>query len=236
MSESRLLKVCTKCGETKEFSAFPKSSRNKCGIQSYCKSCACAIASAIYKKNPEAGKKRRADWNKANPEKVKAMSAAAYLKNSEKRKAAAAEYRKKYPIENKAKVEAWRAANPEKMKARRAQYYLENRDEERKYHAEWLKNNPGANRAYVHNRRARIRATEGKLSVDLADRLFKLQRGKCPCCKRALGKDFHMDHKVPLALGGKNIDANIQLLRAECNMKKSKLDPVDFMQSKGFLC
>jgi len=90
-------------------------------------------------------------------------------------------------------------------------------------------------RSRSQNARAlRIRA-EGVLSDSLLDRLYKLQQGKCPCCKRALGKDFHMDHITPLAKGGKNVDSNIQLLRSRCNLVKSAMDPVDFMQINGFL-
>lgn len=71
--------------------------------------------------------------------------------------------------------------------------------------------------------------------MDIAERLFKLQRGKCACCKQPLGDDYHMDHIMPLSLGGSNTDDNIQLLRAKCNQQKSAKHPVDFMQQRGFL-
>lgn len=44
-----------------------------------------------------------------------------------------------------------------------------------------------------------------------------------------------MDHILPLALGGTNVDENIQLLRKRCNLQKCAMHPVDFMQSKGRL-
>ena len=87
----------------------------------------------------------------------------------------------------------------------------------------------------MHNRRARVRETGGKLSSDLADKLFKLQKGKCPCCAQPLGDDYHLDHKMPIALGGSNTDGNMQLLRAVCNLQKAKKHPIDFMQIRGFL-
>ena len=62
-----------------------------------------------------------------------------------------------------------------------------------------------------------------------------LQKGLCPCCRKPLGNDYHMDHIIPLALGGSNGDNNIQLLRSECNLEKQAKHPVDFMQSRGFL-
>jgi 5-methylcytosine-specific restriction endonuclease McrA len=99
----------------------------------------------------------------------------------------------------------------------------------------WWDNHPDARRIYNHNRRAKEKENGGKLSRGLAEKLFKLQRGKCPCCKLPLGEDCHLDHKMPVALGGANEDSNMQLLRAECNFKKNAKDPIKYMQSKGFL-
>lgn len=88
---------------------------------------------------------------------------------------------------------------------------------------------------YEHKRRAQALASGGVLSVGLSAKLFKLQKGMCPCCKQPLGDDYHMDHKMPLALGGSNTDNNMQLLRKKCNQQKNAKHPVDFMQSRGFL-
>lgn len=92
-----------------------------------------------------------------------------------------------------------------------------------------------AMRARSNNMRAKRIKAEGLLSNDLLAKLHKLQKGKCPCCKKSLGDDFHMDHIVPLAKGGTNTDDNIQLLRDRCNLKKSTMDPILFMQVNGFL-
>jgi hypothetical protein len=40
---------------------------------------------------------------------------------------------------------------------------------------------------------------------------------------------------MPLAKGGTNTDNNMQLLKATCNQQKHAKDPVEFMQSRGFL-
>lgn len=142
----------------------------------------------------------------------------------------------------------WKLSNPHKVKAGNAKYYIDNKDkcdaanakwrsDNHKKHkasiAKWWEGNPKARRIYKHNRRAR---SVGKLSKGLADKLFKLQRGKCACgCKKLLGDNFHIDHIMPLALGGTNTDNNIQLLRSTCNNQKSAKHPIDFMQSRGFL-
>ena len=130
----------------------------------------------------------------------------------------------------------WDAINLDKRMANHAKYRAENRCKVRAAFSKWLSANPEANRIRSNNYRALKQQAGGKLSRGLAERLFKLQRGKCACgCKQPLGDDYHLDHRMPLVLGGTNTDDNMQLLRATCNQQKHAKNPVDFMQSKGFL-
>jgi len=76
----------------------------------------------------------------------------------------------------------------------------------------------------------------GELSKNLVAKLFKLQGGQCACgCGGDLGEDYHLDHRMPLALGGSNTDGNMQLLRKRCNLRKGAKHPIKFMQENGFL-
>jgi CRISPR/Cas system Type II protein with McrA/HNH and RuvC-like nuclease domain len=131
------------------------------------------------------------------------------------------------------KCAEWRLSNAGKKKSSDELYRLKNKEKRHTQTTEWKLANPAKVRIQKHTYRARKNG--GKLSKDIVDRLYKLQRGKCPCCEQSLGDDYHLDHITPLALGGKNIDSNIQLLRAGCNMKKQARHPVEYMQSKGFL-
>lgn len=183
-----------------------------------------AIAAAYRKANPDkvraAVKKASKAWKAANHEKVKAYRAAWYAANSERARATSA---------------AWYAANPTKRRAASAAWYVRNVEKKRAYNATFISANLEAFRIYNQNRRARLRANGGKLSHGLAAKLFELQKGKCPCCGHALGKDYHLDHKMPLSLGGANEDWNMQLLRQRCNSQKRAQHPVDFMRRRGFL-
>lgn len=153
-----------------------------------------------------------------NPEVKRDHSNAYYLRNKEVVRVKKAEYQAKNAKVFRERAKAWARAHPEHVKQKII---------------EWRANNPEAVKVNYHNRREREKT--GRLSRGLAKKLFFSQKGKCPCCGLPLGSDYHLDHIIPLFLGGLNVDSNIQLLRAKCNLQKNKKHPVDFMQEKGFL-
>lgn len=163
----------------------------------------------------------------ANPERWKINGAAYHARNPDYSRS----YRESHVAQILETNAAWRAKNPEY----RREHYLKNRDRLLANVKEWRKANPQAYKRNVQNRRARILFGGGVLSKGLEARLFKLQRGRCTCCGKSLGKKYHMDHIVPLAKGGLNKDSNMQLLRALCNHQKHAKDPIIFMQQRGFL-
>jgi hypothetical protein len=193
-----------------------------------CKPCKKAYSAAYTDPNPEKRKATQAAYRAANPEKRKASKAAYQAANpapyGEKRKATQA---------------AYYAANPEKRKATQAAYYAAtretNRENRKASNAAYYAANPGYRRIAFQNYEAKKRANGGTLSKGLPEKLFKLQQGKCPCCKEPLGEKYHLDHIMPIHLGGPNIDSNMQLLRKICNLQKSAQHPIDFMQGRGFL-
>lgn len=123
----------------------------------------------------------------------------------------------------------------EKARARSYRYRSANAEKERARSARTAAANPEARRRRDHAYRARKAANGGTLSPGISTRLYKIQRGLCACCGKPLGDDYHLDHIMPLALGGSNTDDNIQLLRAQCNWEKNARHPVDFMQLRGRL-
>ena len=202
-------KFCSRCQAETE--------RNKLGL---CFPCARARSSAWRKENPGVQKQLSAAWRSKNPEKVKSYRVAYLELNPDKSKAAHAAWRVLNFKRLKASNAAWRASNPERAKANAAA---------------WRAANPENGKINVQNRLAKKRANGGILSQGLSAKLFKLQRGKCACCSSPLGTNFHLDHIMPIALGGPNTDENIQLLRGLCNKQKHAAHPVDFMQQRGFL-
>jgi 5-methylcytosine-specific restriction endonuclease McrA len=108
-------------------------------------------------------------------------------------------------------------------------------DECRAYVASWKLLNRGKVSLLTAKRRGKVSGATGELSPGLPQKLLTLQRGRCAYCEAKLANDYHMDHIEPLALGGQNVDENIQLLCAFCNLSKGAKHPVEFAQRRGLL-
>jgi hypothetical protein len=73
------------------------------------------------------------------------------------------------------------------------------------------------------NRARRLSAGVGRVSAAIAQTLWDEQHGECACgCGRSLVNGFHVDHKVPIARGGRHDDGNLCLLTPRCNLRKGK--------------
>ena len=72
---------------------------------------------------------------------------------------------------------------------------------------------------------------------DLAD-LLAQWRHKCAYCGTHVveGKNLHIDHVMPLALGGANHVANTVPACAKCNTSKGAKHPVVWTKAKGYAC
>ena len=65
----------------------------------------------------------------------------------------------------------------------------------------------------------------------IRDALYKKQQGQCFACGVKLQKRFfHIDHKVPVALGGSDEMRNLQLLCPTCNMSKGARPNSEFLR------
>ena len=155
--------------------------------------------------------------------------------NRQKHNYYVAKWQKNNPESLKARVKRYREKNSEIIKHREKAKRLQDPEKFSKRSREYAKKHPDKVNARNAERRARRKNQAGIVSKNIIEKLKKLQNNKCPCCSMPLGDKFHLDHIVPLILGGKHEDANLQLLRSTCNQQKYSKHPVDFMQSRGFL-
>jgi len=178
-------------------------------------------AKAWYHKNKDKCRERSRIYRQNNKDKINKARNEWYAKNKERLKPKMIAYREKNIEAVRARVRRWHKANPDKVRSNIKRY-------EERY--------PEKKKIVQMNTNRRRRNAPGKISHGIVDRLNKLQKNKCACCKISLKKvKVHLDHIQPISKGGSNTDDNIQILCSSCNLTKSSKHPIDFMQEKGFL-
>ncbi|MDD4390237.1 MAG: HNH endonuclease signature motif containing protein [Eubacteriales bacterium] len=212
MSMKNIDKTCEKCGSTD----FMNDGR--------CRPCRQAYMIKFRAENAGKIKEQKNKWNTLNAEKIK-------VQNSERCK----KWRELNPEKTKLHADEWAKENPEKVKAIKKRWLEANREKHYATCSRWAKNNRPARRVQWQNYKARKLANGGTFTKQDVAQLMKQQKGKCVVCKCDILELYHIDHIMPLSLGGSNGPANIQLLCPTCNLMKWNKHPIDFMQSRGFL-
>lgn len=217
------MKPCAKCGGSDLYA------------NGRCRPCARARVAAWRKENDGRWQAQQAQYRTENKDAVRARKIAHRLSNIEHDKARKAAYYRVAKDQELARSKAWRDANKGRLRAYQAAAYCKNADEIKARVSAYRKANPEVGRRAAQRRRARAKQVGGRLTAGITTRLLRLQRGRCACCALPLGRDYHLDHIIPLALGGPNTDENVQLLRRSCNHRKAAKHPVEYMQSRGYL-
>lgn len=189
---------------------------------------------AAYADDPEKYREKQRKYVQRNLDKVRERWKLQRVKHAKKRSAAMRAWRERNRGHVKAYQDKYESARRDTRKVIRREVYAANPHPHREAKRKWRKANPEKVRILRHIRRARKRNAEGRYSLADVQRLFVLQRGKCPVCRLSL-KEYHVDHIVALARGGSNHPVNLQLLHPLCNMRKTDKDPILFMQEQGFL-
>lgn len=190
---------------------------------------------AIHEREREARKRRRAEADEAKLRKLREDGKAATKKyrdanreavrERERTKNFATDKLEKRREQKKAASKKWYDANRGAILAWwKEEYRPKNRDKRD---------------AWGRNRRARLRDAPGRHTAADVAALFERQRAKCAACKVPVTKTgkakYHVDHIQPLARGGSNDPANLQLLCKTCNLSKHARDPHEWAREKGLL-
>jgi 5-methylcytosine-specific restriction endonuclease McrA len=192
------VKKCSKCGKEKSHSDFYKNKSTSDGFHGQCKLCMSANKKLWLKKYPEKNRAQSKKWASENAEKQR-----------EVRRKATAKYHKVHKGEPE--YEQKQSKYSSVSRVRRAEYnksYMEN----------WSKRNRELINQYSRNRRARKRAAEGTISLDVWNRALEFYGNKCLRCFTL--ENITLDHVIPLSKGGANKIENAQPLCFSCNAKK----------------
>lgn len=241
------VKTCPRCDVAKPLDEYYKMKCGKDGLQRTCKVCTKAVNDVWKAANKARIKERMAEyrsetrehrriynrsWERRNRDNNLERRRRWYVKNIHSEHLRD----RKYKQANRARINLDRRETyhlrKERSNANSRAWYEANKSASSQRGKAWRAANPHAARVHNGTRRSR---RNGRLSGNIVARLMKLQRGMCACCRQPLGANYHLDHIMPLALGGTNTDDNVQLLRQRCNNQKHAKHPVDFMQSRGFL-
>lgn len=208
------MKTCTKCCEVKPLDGFSRNKNRADGLQHQCKACNAAyykqnaeriIARVLAATDPEVARAKAREWYARNPERAKANRDKWSAANPERKAEIAANWARNNPEKVHANLKAWRAANPDQAATKVRKY------------------------------RARKRGADGTHTAGDVRGLMKAQKCMCAVCRVDITDAYHVDHIMPLVLGGSNDRTNLQLLCPSCNTSKGGKHPVDFMQKRGFL-
>lgn len=191
-------KVCAECGE--QFAPTHGSHKS-------CDACRAVRVQRLAKGRREANREANVEynrkWREANP---------TYH----------AEYNK-----------AWREANPEAYLEYAARYRAENHDLVRQRHADWESRNPNHTTEWTRRNRERARETVRRRrsrlrqvpTFEVSDRDIRRMLirfgNSCAYCPASLADGYHIDHVVPVSLGGSNGIGNIVPACPACNTSKS---------------
>jgi 5-methylcytosine-specific restriction endonuclease McrA len=160
-------------------------------------------------------------------------------------------YRSRCKICNSAEKRDYYANNADLVKKSVADWIEKNKNKHAKYVQTWLTKNLEQKKksdslwkvarkdlvnASTQKRRAAQKNQLGFVSQNIVQRLMAGQRSLCINCKVELHQSgYHIDHIMPLSLGGIHSDWNLQLLCPTCNIKKSNKDPIAWAHENGRL-
>jgi 5-methylcytosine-specific restriction endonuclease McrA len=159
----------------------------------------------------------RRDHYLRNKDHQNATSRKFYLAHADERR----EAQRKWYAENKERAAEWARANLERVRLQRRELMKDpaRRERVRRKAAEWRKRSESWRLSNRENQRRR-RRVDGK-PVDYAAILA--EHGMfCHICSMVIVdmSDLHMDHVIPLSLGGPHAAENIRPAHAICNLRK----------------
>lgn len=176
-----------------------------------------------------------ARWKSENPEKAKALQDEYTSRNADAHRARSRRWRADNLEASNKRAKDWVEANKARHLENARRYYRDNKERIKVVQRNWRKLNQETVKAHRWARKALKRKADGSHSGSDIKCIFRAQKGRCAYCRVQLGKNYHIDHIMPLARGGSNYPNNIQLLCPRCNTAKHANHPADYARRIGLL-
>lgn len=217
------MKLCRKCKEEKNIMEFNKSTRNKDGLQSYCKLCNKINTKKHNMDNIEINKENRKIKRLNNIEYYREKEKLNRIINADKIK----EYQKKSHAKHIKRIKQYSSdyyiQNKEAINIKNAKWKELNRDKIKKRNDEYLKENQSDYNARTAKRTAhKLQATPSWLTKEQYNEI-KLIYKKAKLLTIETGVIHHVDHIIPLqgkTVRGLHVPWNLQILEASENIRK----------------
>lgn len=131
----------------------------------------------------------------------------------------------------------YRKENPDLVKKRANKWRDENKGYISEYNSLYRLSNSDIIRERDRNRRSLVANADGSHSRSDISLILIRQKNKCaePTCGKDLSLGYHVDHIMPLKLGGSNWPENLQCLCPTCNLSKGAKHPIEWAKINGRL-
>ena len=131
----------------------------------------------------------------------------------------------------------WRHRNPDRKVQLQSIWNEQNKNRKNEYYQSYYQDNKHIYADGVRNRRSLKKGAEGTHTSEDVINILEAQEMKCaePTCGVDLSGGYHVDHIMPLVLGGSNWPENLQCLCPTCNLRKGGMHPDDWDRKMGRL-
>ena len=162
--------------------------------------------------------KKARDYREKNKVKLNKRQLERYYLNREKYLKQVKAYREENIEQIREKQKKYREANREYLKDRNKKYYQNNKEHFRARKRRWRSKNP--DKAAVIDSRKKARILEAMLPTTDEKLIEKIHRERRKLSKKD-NKEYHVDHIIPLSIGGAHHQDNMRIIDAKENMAKS---------------
>lgn len=231
------MKICKDCLEEKSLDEFSKHQSTKDGLRNSCKKCRRLEAKKYREENRDKEIERHRKYKEENKEKIKKSSQNYYVENKDIILKKNNKWKKDNPKLRKKHNEEWNKNNKNKRCRISKDYRIRNSEKVKILYNKWRKANPERIKEIKEKRRA--------IKINATPIWYEFQREEIQAIYKEAreltiktGILHHVDHIYPLKPRkkidpvGLHVVANLQILTAEENVKKSNFQPQEWEKRK----